>query len=404
MVVSSSLRGAAVRSLSAVLVCAALFAWSRPAAAEDTEKARALNQKAIEAFKAEKFLDAIDFWLQAVEVASEDQVVKLHKNLGLALKGVERLPEAWYHLTVYLQRADQTDVDVAQTIRDMEDSLRKVHIKVKVETEPPGATVVFPPGDRMHRVRAPLSWWLPPGEYTVELVKDGYVSRKETLRVGKGEKDSYRFELAAVPTTGVLAVTGPQVGSSVRIGGKAMGPLPVTADLAPGEYKVEVFWEGAGSWSGNATVRAGERTEAVAALPAGKIGGAGGDGGGGAGAGGEAGAERPWWPWLLVGAGVATAAGGGVSFGIAAKRNNELADDTKGMTDQQISDRFDEEVVPPAYAAYALWGVGGALAAGGVIALLVTGGDSGSGTGETPVSFVPVVGPDSVGASLGVSF
>jgi len=386
----SRLPGEALRVVARVMVAVVLLlASSGVVRAEDPELARSLNQKAIEAFKAEKFLDAIDFWLQATEVASEDQLVKIHKNLGLALKGVERLPEAWYHLTVYLQRADQTDVDVAQTIRDMEDTLKKVHIKVRIETEPPGAAVVFPPGDRMHRVRTPLSWWLPPGEYTIEIVKDGHITRKETIRVGKGEKDSYRYELSVEPTTGTMVIMGPMDGSSVRVDGKAMGPLPVTVELSPGQHKVEVYWEGLGVWRGSGTIRAGERTDVVAGEPEGSV----------TGAGGEKKPEKgsPWWPWLLVGIGGASAVGGGISYYVAYDRNENL----EGNTQDEINKNFDEKVVPPAYAAYALWGVGGALVAGGVVALLVVGGDE-----DIPgsVSFLPTVGPDQVGATFGFSF
>jgi hypothetical protein len=386
------------------LAAASLLTLCAPVRAEDPELARSLNQKAIEAFKAEKFLDAIDFWLQATDVASEVQLVKIHKNLGLALKGVERLPEAWYHLTVYLQRADTTDVDVAQTIRDMEDSLKKVHIKVRVETEPQGATVVFPPGDRMHRIKTPLSWWLPPGEYTLELLKDGHVSMKETIRVGVGEKDSYRFELAVVPTTGALVVMGHQEGSSVRIDGKSMGPLPVTVDLSPGDHRVEVFWEGQGSWTGGAKVVAGQRTDVVAQVPEGRVGqGEGGavNGSGSGGTGGQGNGARngkPWWPWLLVGVGGAAAAGGGAAFYVAYERNKNL----DGATQTEIDEKFNSEVVPPAYTAYALWGVGGALVAGGVAALLLTGDSGGSERGT--VSFFPDLSPDHVGATVGIFF
>jgi hypothetical protein len=175
-------------------------------------------------------------------------------------------------------------------------------------------------------------------------------------------------------------------------------------DLSPGDHRVEVFWEGQGSWTGGAKVVAGQRTDVVAQVPEGRVGqGEGGavNGSGSGGTGGQGNGARngkPWWPWLLVGVGGAAAAGGGAAFYVAYERNKNL----DGATQTEIDEKFNSEVVPPAYTAYALWGVGGALVAGGVAALLLTGDSGGSERGT--VSFFPDLSPDHVGATVGISF
>ena len=248
------------RFLPLVIVLVALTVSHR-VFAEDKDKASQLNQQAIKSYKAKAYLKAIDLWLQATDFADDEQLIKLHKNLGLALKKLERPAEAWYHLTTYMQRSPVTDGSVAKQVQQLEKDLKKIHTKVNVSSQPAGALAILPPGDRMHKLRTPFTWWLPPGEFNVEFHKEGYAVTKEVLRVEYGGRDQFDFALKRAATTGTLKLTGNPDGSSVRLNGKAQGPLPYHADLKPASYDVAVYYIDGRVWKGRATVTAGQTTE-----------------------------------------------------------------------------------------------------------------------------------------------
>jgi tetratricopeptide (TPR) repeat protein len=384
------------------------------ARAEDPEKARELNAAAIESYKAKEYLKAIDLWLQATEFADNEQLIKLHKNLGLALAKLDRHPEAWFHLTTFMQRSPKSDGKVAKQVQELEAELKKLNVKVSVSSQPAGALAILPPGDRMHRLRTPFSWWLPPGEYAVELQLDGYVTERKILRVDLGGQDRFNFVLAEEATTGTLKLLGAAAGSSVRINGKAQGPLPYEADLEPGEYRLEVYYEDGRVWKGTGHVTPGQTTEMQVQVgrietPPPRV-------------------EKPAakgsnaWKWATLGGGVVVAGVGGVLHGIGISNNNTRYDEVRDhWLDQGLAEVtsvndptyinyvndfnavYDEDVKPYLTSAYLLYGLGGAAILTGAIALLVP---PGSETGDGAVSFSvsPTIQPDQAGLDFMLIF
>jgi len=369
--------------------------------AEDEEKARKLNESAIKAYKDQKFLEAIDFWLQACEYANVEQLIKLHKNLGLALHKLEREAEAWYHLTLFMKRAPGTDAGVAKTVQELEESLRKLHIKVRIDSQPTGATVLLPPGDRMHTLKTPFAWWLPQGEYGLELKLPDYKDSKQTLRVSVDGTDSFTFILEPLPKTGLLKLVGKSEGSSVRVNGKVQGPIPYEADLLPGKYKVEVHYASGESWSDEVEVKIGRTTErkvvfgvAVKPIKPGRP--SGGD---------------STWKWITLGAGVALVASGGLFSSIAAggideydKVNQKYAGIKSASDPQYLSAYIPEynavwgdHIEPYLNTSYVLYGLGGAAIVTSVSALLFM---DRSSDADTTLGLVPIVGPGHAGACI----
>jgi len=373
----------------------------RPAHAEDEKRASEFNLKAIEAYKAKRFLVAIDFWLQATEVASEKQLISLHKNLGLALFKLERFPEAWYHLTTYMQRAAGTDAKVAKKIVACEKKLKKMHVRVRINSQPP-SSAILPPGDRMHRIRTPFSWWLPPGEYVVEFTRDGYLTSKEKVRVELEGKKSFSFALKRKPTTGLLVLTGKAEGSNVRLNGKAQGPLPFKVDLKPGVYKLEVFYATGEKWMGEARMEAGKTVEMEVQLgtvvqpPVVKR-------------------ERKsqLWKWLTLGAGAALLATGGAFTAMAIKgledydKINKKYSHITSTTHPDYLDSYipeydavwTDEIQPNLTASYVFYGVGGAAVLVGAGALIFLNG-SDDEVSSSLFRFMPMMGPQRAGLGL----
>ena len=396
----------------AILGLVLLMVWLTPLLAEaaNPKKATALNAKAIKAYKGKQYLKAIDLWLQATEFADGEQLIKLHKNLGLALHRLERHAEAWYHLTVYMQRADKADAKVARKIKESEDELKKLNVKVSVSSMPPGAIAILPPGDRMHRLKTPFSWWLPPGEYAVKFVKDGYVSSREVLRVKLEGAKHFDIVLKQAPRTGVLKLAGKAAGSSVRVNGKVQGPLPYLADLEPGKYELEVYYADGQMWKGSADIQAGKTTEMMVQV-------------------GSSGVMRPEtggkgkktrsqaWKWATIGAGVAIAGVGGVMSGMAVKNMDEYDTvnsrfsylDSPGHVDYEskylpaYNAIWEDKIAPFLNASYALYAVGGAAVAVGIVALLIPSGDSSTESAES-FYLLPSLVPGQAGLDFGFRF
>jgi len=374
--------------LTAAALCAA------PLLAEDVEKARELNARAIQSYKAKKYLEAIDYWLQACDSASSDQLVKLHKNLGLALQKLERLPEAWFHLTRYMQRADKVDAKVAKKIKAIEEKLSKIHVKVRLNSQPAGAMAVLPPGDRMHRVKTPFTWWLPPGEYAVELTLEGYVISTEKVRVERDGQDNFLFVLKTQPRTGTIRLTGEAEGSDVRVAGKSRGPLPFEADLAPGKYDLQVFYESGQSWEAEAEIEVGKTVEMKVVVGKSVV----------PPVTGGTQEKKPVWQWVTFGSGAAVAIVGGILLGVGYNAASEAKSDMDQAGDMTAyNDAYDRWTTGrnEAYAGYVLLGVGGAAVLGGAIGLMVhAGGDN----RHSSVSWSPILGPDQAGFSMELTF
>jgi hypothetical protein len=396
--------------MAAGVVLCAVVALASPSLgwAEDSKKASALNAKAIDSYKAKNFLEAIDFWLQAAEVASKAQLIKLHKNLGLALYKLERLPEAWYHLTHYMQRIDKTDAKVARKIVELEKRLKKVHARVNISSQPAGALGVLPPGDRMHRIVTPFEWWLPPGEYVIVLEKEGYLRGEEKVRVELDADNRFSFPLREVPKTGTVKLTGKTEGSNVRVDGKSVGPLPYAGNLLPGSHKLEVIYPDGQVWKGTADVKAGKTLEMVAHVGTlvGPIGGTK-----------VAPKESRVWQWITISAGAVLLATGGITTAMSVDglgRYDEVNEKYNYITSTSHPDYKDkylpeynsvwtDDIEPYMNMSYVFYGVGGAAVAVGVVGLFFP-TVSGVASEESSVTFAPLLAPGQAGASFGLKF
>ncbi len=406
-----TLRDLTIRLCALAVMLAVVFLGVGGAKAQDSKKASQLNKQAIAAYKTKAYLKAIDFWLQATDYADDEQLIKLHKNLGLAMQKLERPAEAWYHLTTYMKRSPETDGKVAKQVQELEKSLGTIHTRINVSTQPAGALAILPPGDRMHKLRTPFSWWLPPGEFLVEFQKEGYVTVRKTLRVEYGGNDQFDVVLEQQKRTGVLKLSGDADGSSVRLNGKTQGPLPFFADLKPGTYVVEVYYVDGRVWKTRATVVAGKTTELGVELATIKLPGSGQK---------QVRKASNAWKWATLAGGAVVAGVGGVLHGVGISNNNTRYDEVRDKwLDQglaqvtsvndaayigyvtEFNSVYDDDVKPFLTGAYVLYGIGGAAILTGAIALMIPESSKGEGAA---FRLQPAVGAGQAGLDLSITF
>jgi formylglycine-generating enzyme required for sulfatase activity len=81
---------------------------------------------------------------------------------------------------------------------------------------------------------------LRPGEYAVEVTKQGYYEAAQTFAVGEGQSDTVRIELRKQP--GTLTVrTVPEAEATVSIDEATIGPAPLgPVELQPGQHSLRV--------------------------------------------------------------------------------------------------------------------------------------------------------------------
>ena len=387
------------------LTCLSLcLALPRGLRAEDPDKASELNTKAVEAYKAEKFMEAVDLWLQAVELGSLEQRIKLHRNLGSVLYRLERLPEAWYHMSSYLAQTEGGHEDVETAREQIEGKPAESHVRVLIITQPDGAQVTLPPGDRLHQVHSPVEWLFEPGRYEVEVAKDGHEAGHFELYVTRDGQKEFSFQLN--PTHGMLRLVGGAEGCRVFVDEIHKGGLPYEESLPAGTHDVLVEFPEGGKWSSLESVDGGGSTEVVvpeAVVPV--IGGPDIPPDPGP----EQGSSQ-LWKWLVLGSGVVIIGVGGVFTALAYRGLGEYDDlkarwpDLASTTDHDYPDylaEFDdvwpEHVQPHLTASYICYGVGAAAVAVGAAALIFLGDNE-------DVTISPLLAPGVAGFGLDVSF
>jgi hypothetical protein len=121
--------------------------------------------------------------------------------------------------------------------------------KVRIESEPAGATVYLGDKDSGAAGVTPLDLELPAGEQVVIIELDGYVPRFETVvveeRTGDTDDTTQTFAYALDPATSVLRVeaeAGAAIppGTRVSVDGVDQGELPAKLEVEVGAHEVQV--------------------------------------------------------------------------------------------------------------------------------------------------------------------
>lgn len=188
-------------------VLASMVLWSSgEALAQDCESlarscksksrtARELFNCALDVAQERCYEAAIEIWLDVVKKVDAKDAPEVNKALGLAFKKLERLPEAWHHLSMYVKAKEaenKPDEKAEAWLRDVEKKLGDTnYVKIALSC---GATLKgvllssssFTKGQTYH---CPLTWWFKPGKHVIEGTMPDGEKRTEKIVVSKlGDK------------------------------------------------------------------------------------------------------------------------------------------------------------------------------------------------------------------------
>ena len=423
--------GVLLTLVSAVGLPAAVSAQepTAPTAARRTpEELKKLSEQALADAKSGKFEQAIQVWLDILDEVTEGGRADVHANLAVAYKMAKDLPAAWYHLTAYLRMAVREDKAAGKELEALERSLAADHGKVGITCQPEGCRVYLAfsrdavdptrvPAGKGPALACPLTWWFPAGDHEVLVVKEGFVPQvlKVTANV-RGGVGSFAAVLEEIPAFGRLEVEGTGKAIQVFINGSLEGRVPFGRRLKAGTYELMVGRPGEEPWKKTIVIEADKTLverpapfqpqvvrsdEPIAPTPgiAKKL---------------ESEGRFPTWQTVLMAGGAALLAAGGVVQYLGYSANQDLLDKYPESEQDYVKwlenrdgykKEFEDSVSPLRATSIALYGVGGAAAAAGLVWLLVDRPERGAADGAAvPLTVAPLEPSLGVGLSLGAGF
>ena len=323
-----------------------LLVWSGAAGAAPPDDPQADFNRAVELAKTGKYDAAVGLCLNVLESLPDSERPRVHKLLGFAYRKLGQRPEAWHHLSVYLQTAGKEDAAIGEWLREVETKLKETHIKVTLTCDSEGISLgVKSATSNLQPVYAcPLTWWFEPGKRQILAGKTGHKPRTVEITVLElGDKGVHKIPF---PTEAEPAVTVTDPGN----GGEE--PVVVARPKEPATH---------------------DRT----------------------------------LEWTLVASGAALGIAGAVFHGLGLSRNDELH--SKYLEDSEhpygpdakklYDDAYDEQVSPKMTTAYVLYGLGGAALGAGAV-LWVLGKPEKSAGRNSPLTFAPLAFPGGSGAMM----
>ncbi len=116
--------------------------------------------------------------------------------------------------------------------------------KVRVETDPPGATVYVGDKKAGARGKTPVTLDLPTGETTLIIELDGYLAHIESVSVtagkGKAAKVPQKVSFALDKAVGTIRMSGLPDGAKVTVDGNEVSTLDSKIEVEPGAHEVVV--------------------------------------------------------------------------------------------------------------------------------------------------------------------
>ena len=289
-----------------------------------------------------KLDEAVAIWLDLLDEVPPQGRADLHVNLAVAYQGLGHLAEAWFHLDACLTDAPVEDPAVAAERAAIEKKLTATHIPLRFSC-PVEGTRLFLTEARTQAYPCPLRWWFRRG------------------------------------TEGQIFADAPD---------HVPGPTPIRAHELDRDRRVVVRLEPSPP---------SELPEKPVAVPLV--------------------VDKPptarsqAWKWSLLGGGLGVVAAGVILQVMAANKDQDLQErwDPTGAASKDEFDAiassynkaFSSDVKPLAYGAYALYGVGGAAAATGLVFLVM---DWTRPAADSSVHMAPLVSSDILGLNFALDF
>jgi hypothetical protein len=230
-----------VRRTAVLVLCASLFAPSLARAEEpakttaegDIETAKDLFRKGVALFEAGDIERALDFFLRSRGAFASS---KNTLNAAICLERLGRADEAIeLYEEVLTKFSDGIDANARAGVISATAALRKKVGSIDVSANVDGMLVI----DGRMRGKLPLvaAVRVLPGSHVVRVIKDGWDTFQQTVKVEVGQTVAVDAKLTPLTTSGKLRVEAPGLeGGSVFIDGAAVGEVPWEGNLAPGPH------------------------------------------------------------------------------------------------------------------------------------------------------------------------
>jgi len=231
-----------VRRFGIAVLCSSLLAQSLARAQEppkttasegDIEAAKDLFRKGVTLFEAGDIERALDFFLRSRAAFAS---AKNTLNAAICLERLGRADEAIeLYEEVLTKFSDGIDASARAGVISATANLRKKIGSIDVSANVEGMLVID------GRMRGKLPLVAPvrvlPGSHVVRVIKDGWDTFQQTVKVEVGQTVAVDAKLSPLTTSGRLRVEAPGLeGGLVFIDGAAVGDAPWEGTLAPGPH------------------------------------------------------------------------------------------------------------------------------------------------------------------------
>ena len=250
----------AVLSCTVALACA----FATPARADNlADEAELQFELAADAYKAGDFRSALEHFLASNRLVPNRNVVF---NIARTYAQLKQNADAYRYFNQALE--GETDAATRARIQDSISKILPLIAVLKVESDPPGASVFIDRRDLGARGNAPLTLGLAPGHYTVIAELPGFEPAQATTQeLAAGTQSQITVKLKQI--LGSLRVDGAPAGASVRVDddhGPEICRLPCRADVPPGRHTLFVSANGHQTTATTAVVTTGQTTTTTVAL------------------------------------------------------------------------------------------------------------------------------------------
>ena len=313
--------------LICLVVLLAPFLLSRPAHADKVAKAKEIYLEGVEAYRAERFVDAAEKFRESYELSGRTTLLF---NIAATWEEAGRKELALKFYKHYL--AENWDApnrpEVEAKMETLDKEIRAAWPTVTINTKPQGASVRLGAGSSAQVGESPATFQVAPGRHRIVAAKAGHTTEFMDIKVVADTPQSVTISLKESKGTGKVALRIRPKGAAVTINGDPIGiaPFAEPLELSEGNYWVTVEAEEYAPWTSGLVVTRDKTAKLVVTLAS----------------------TRPpeRFPYesaaLWTGVGATAAIAGGLAFGWGAQQIHDELSEVKANGRTPDTERMDQ--------------------------------------------------------------